>query len=132
MKVIEEKHVKTLKRFETDMKHGKTVEHYTVLSRSDYYVKGQPRDIILFEDKYAEYSYIKYMLFNTVLYSYRHRAGQHSVLCSTCSHTTVSRVKALLSMDPAVTDIHIKNGAYYITKNYDRTETITNGGIYEW
>lgn len=132
MRVIEEKIVEVLRKFEADMKDGKAVKHTTVLSRSDYYGKEQPRDVILFENKYAEYSCIRYMLFNTVLYLYRHRTGQHSVLCSTCSHTTVSRVKTLLSMDPAVTDVYIKNKVYYIEKNYNSTETIKAGETYIW
>lgn len=127
MSVIEEKILLSLKNIQIDVGLGYAVDSYTVLSRSDYYCKGEPRDIILYED-----NCIKYKLFNTVLYRYSFETRRHSVLCSTCSRTTVSRVKALLTMDPAITDIHIKNGAYYITKNYDRTETITAGGIYEW
>lgn len=127
MSVIEEKILLSLKNIQIDVGLGYAVDSYTVLSRSDYYCKGEPRDIILYED-----NCIKYKLFNTTLYCYSFETRRHSVLCSTCSRTTVSRVKALLTMDPAITDIHIKNGAYYITKNYDRTETITAGGIYEW
>ena len=127
MKVIEEKILKSLKNIQIDVELGYAVDSHTVLSRSDYNYKGEPRDIILYED-----NCIKYKLFNTTLYCYRFETGLHQVLCSTYSQTTVSRVKALLTMDPAITDIHIKNGAYCITKNYNRTETITNGGIYEW
>lgn len=127
MSVIEEKILLSLKNIQIDVGLGYAVDSYTVLSRSDYYCKGEPRDIILYED-----NCIKYKLFNTTLYCYSFETRRHSVLCSTCSRTTMSRVKALLTMDPAITDIHIKNGAYYITKNYDRTETITAGGIYEW
>lgn len=127
MKVIEEKIISSLKNIQIDVEQGYAVDSYTVLSRSDYYCKGEPRDIILYED-----NCIKYKLFNTVLYCYSFETRRHSVLCSACSHTTVSRVKVLLTMDPAITDIHIKNGTYYITKNYDRVETIANGGIYEW
>lgn len=130
MKVIEEKIIKTLRNFEQALKDGETVKHYTVLSRSDYYGKGQPRDIILFEDRPDKC--IEYKLFNTVLYSYNHRTGQHSVLCSTYSQTTVSRVKALLSMDPAVTAVHIKNKVYYIEKKYSYAETIKAGETYIW
>lgn len=127
MKVIEEKITASLVNIQMDVNHGYAVDSYTVLSRSDYNYKGEPRDIILYED-----NCIKYKLFNTVLYCYSFETRLHQVLCSACSHTTVSRVKALLAMDPAITDVHIKNGAYCITKNYDRTETITAGGIYEW
>ena len=127
MRVIEEKIITSLKNIQIDVEQGYAVDSYTVLSRSDYYHKGEPRDIILYED-----NCIKYKLFNTVLYCYSFETRRHSVLCSTCSQTTGSRVKALLTMDPAITDIHIKNGAYCITKNYGRTETITNGGTYEW
>lgn len=127
MRVIEEKIISSLKNIQIDVELGYTVDSYTVLSRSDYYHKGEPRDIILYED-----NCIKYRLFNTVLYCYSFETRRHSVLCSTCSQTTVSRVKALLTMDPAITDIHIKNGTYCITKNYNRTETITDGGTYEW
>ena len=127
MRVIEEKIISSLKNIQMDVEQGYAVDSHTVLSRSDYYHKGEPRDIILYED-----NCIKYKLFNTVLYCYSFETRRHSVLCSTCSHTTVSRVKALLAMDPAITNVGIKNGAYYITKNYDRSETITNGGIYEW
>lgn len=127
MRVIEEKITASLVNIQMDVNHGYAVDSYTVLSRSDYYHKGEPRDIILYED-----NCIKYKLFNTVLYCYSFETRRHSILCRACSQTTVSRVKALLSMDPAITGIHIKNGAYYITKNYDRTETITAGGIYEW
>lgn len=127
MRVIEEKIILSLKNIQIDVGLGYAVDSYTVLSSSDYYCKGEPRDIILYED-----NCIKYKLFNTVLYCYSFETRRHSVLCSTCSQTTMSRVKALLAMDPAITDIHIKNGAYCITKNYDQVETITNGGIYEW
>lgn len=127
MRVIEEKIISSLKNIQIDIEQGYAVDSYTVLSRSDYYHKGEPRDIILYED-----NCIKYKLFNIVLYSYSFETRRHSVSCRACSKTTMSRVKALLTMDPAITDIHIKNGAYYITKNYDRTETITAGGIYEW
>lgn len=127
MRAIEEKILKSLKNIQMNVEKGYAVDSHTVLSRSDYNYKGEPRDIILYEDKC-----IKYKLFNTVLYCYSFETRRHSVLCSTYSNTTVSRVKALLSMDPAITDIHIRNGAYYITKNYDLTETITDGGIYEW
>lgn len=127
MKVIEEKIITSLKNIQMDVEQGYAVDSYTVLSRSDYNYKGEPRDIILYED-----NCIKYKLFNTTLYCYSFETRQHKVLCSTCSQTTVSRVKALLSMDPAVTDIHIKNGEYHITKNYDQIETITDGGTYEW
>lgn len=127
MKVIEEKIIASLKNIQIDVEQGYAVDSYTVPSRSDYYNKGEPRDIILYED-----NCIKYKLFNTVLYCYSFETKRHSVLCSTYSNTTMSRVKTLLTMDPDITDIHIKNGAYYITKNYDRIETITDGGIYEW
>ena len=127
MKVIEEKIIASLKNIQMDVEQGYAVNSYTVLSRSDYRYKGEPRDIILYED-----NCIKYKLFDTTLYLYDFETKLHKVLCSNCSHTTVSRVKALLTMDHAITDIHIKNGAYYITKNYDRTETITAGGTYEW
>lgn len=127
MRVIEEKITASLVNIQMDVNHGYAVDSYTVLSRSDYNYKWEPRDIILYED-----NCIKYKLFNTVLYCYSFETRRHSVLCSTCSQTTMSRVKALLSMDPAITNVGIKNGAYYITKNYDRTETITAGGIYEW
>lgn len=127
MKVIEEKIMASLKNIQMDVEQGYAVDSYTVLSRSDYYCKGEPRDIIVYED-----NCIKYKLFNTVLYCYSFETRRHSVLCSTYSQTTVSRVKALLTMDPAITDIHIKNGTYCITKNYYRTETITAGGTYEW
>lgn len=127
MKVIEEKIISSLKNIQVDVEQGYAVDSYTVLSRSDYNYKGEPRDIILYED-----NCIKYKLFNTTLYCYSFETRQHKVLCSACSHTTVSRVKALLAMDPAINDIHIKNGAYYITKNYDQIETIAKGGIYEW
>ena len=127
MKVIEEKIISSLKNIQMDVNHGYAVDSYTVLSRSDYNYKGEPRDIILYED-----NCIKYKLFNTTLYLYDFETRQHKVLCNAYSNTTVSRVKALLTMDPAITDVHIKNGTYYITKNYDQIETITNGGIYEW
>lgn len=127
MRVIEEKIMASLKNIQIDVEQGYAVDSYTVLSRSDYYCKGEPRDIILYED-----NCIKYKLFNTVLYCYSFETRRHRVLCSTRSNTTMSRVKALLTMDPAITDIHIKNGTYCITKNYDRVETITNGGTYEW
>lgn len=127
MRVIEEKIIASLKNIQMDVEQGYVVDSYTVLSRSDYYHKGEPRDTILYED-----NCIKYKLFNTVLYCYSFETRRHSVLCRACSKTTMSRVKSLLTMDPAITDIHIKNGAYYITKNYDRTETITAGGTYEW
>lgn len=127
MKVIEEKIITSLKNIQMDVEQGYAVDSYTVLSRSDYYCKGEPRDIILYED-----NCIKYKLFNTTLYRYSFETRRHSILCSTYSQTTVSRVKALLTMDPAITGIGIKNGTYCIIKNYDRTETITNGGIYEW
>ena len=127
MKVIEEKIIASLKNIQMDVAQGYAVDSYTVLSRSDYNYKGEPRDIILYED-----NRIKYKLFNTTLYCYSFETGLHQVLCSTCSHTTVSRVKALLTMDPAITDVHIKNGTYYITKKYAWADTITKGGIYEW
>ena len=127
MRAIEEKIISSLKNIQLDVEQGYAVDSYTVLSRSDYNYKGEPRDIILYED-----NCIKYKLFNTILYCYSFETRRHRVLCSTYSHTTVSRVKALLTMDPAITVIRIKNGTYCITKNYDRTETITNGGIYEW
>ena len=127
MRVIEEKIISSLKNIQIDVELGYAVDSYTVLYRSDYYSKGEPRDIILYED-----NCIKYKLFNTVLYCYSFETRRHSVLCSTYSQTTVSRVKALLSMDPAITNVGTKNGTYYITKNYNRTETITAGGTYEW
>ena len=127
MRVIEEKITASLVNIQMDVNHGYAVDSYTVLSRSDYNYKGEPRDIILYED-----NCIKYKLFNTTLYCYNFETRQHSVLCSTYSNTTGSRVKALLTMDPAVTDVYIKNGKYYIEKNYDQIETITDGGIYEW
>lgn len=127
MRVIEEKIISSLKNIQMDVEQGYDVDSYTVLSRSDYNYKGEPRDIILYED-----NCIKYKLFNTTLYLYDFGTGQHKVLCRTYSTTTASRVKALLTMDPAVSDIHIKNGKYYIKKNYDQVETITKGGIYEW
>ena len=127
MRVIEEKIISSLKNIQMDVEQGYAVDSYTVLSRSDYNYKGEPRDIILYED-----NCIKYKLFNTTLYLYDFGTGLHKVLCRTYSNTTASRVKALLTMDPAITDIHIKNGKYCIKKNYDRIETITKGGIYEW
>ena len=127
MKVIEEKIIASLKNIQMDVNHGYAVDSYTVLSRSDYRFRGEPRDIILYED-----NCIKYKLFDTTLYLYDFETRLHKVLCSTYSNTTASRVKALLTMDPAVSDIHIKNGKYCIKKNYDRIETITKGGIYEW
>ena len=127
MKVIEEKIISSLKNIQMDVNHGYAVDSYTVLSRSDYRFRGEPRDIILYED-----NCIKYKLFDTTLYLYDFETRLHKVLCSTYSNTTASRVKALLTMDPAVSDIHIKNGKYCIKKNYDRIETITKGGIYEW
>lgn len=127
MKVIEEKIISSLWNIRMDVAQGYAVDSYTVLSRSDYYNKGEPRDIILYED-----NCIKYKLFNTVLYCYSFETRQHKVLCCNYSNTTTSRVKALLTMDPDITDIYRKNGKYCITKNYDRTETITDGGIYEW
>lgn len=127
MRVIEEKIISSLKNIQMDVEQGYAVDSYTVLSRSDYNYKGEPRDIILYED-----NCIKYKLFNTTLYLYDFGTGQHKVLCRTYSNTTASRVKALLTMDPAVSDVYIKNGTYYIKKNYDQVETITKGGIYEW
>lgn len=127
MKVIEEKIIASLKNIQIDVEQGYAVDSHTVLSRSDYYNKGEPRDIILYED-----NCIKYKLFNTVLYCYSLETRQHSVLCSNYSNTTVSRVKALLTMDPAISDVHMKYGKYCITKNGDQIETITDGGIYEW
>lgn len=127
MRVIEEKTIASLKNIQIDVEQGYAVDSYTVLSRSDYYHKGEPRDIILYED-----NCIKYRLFSTVLYCYSFETRQHKVLCSACSKTTMSRVKALLTMDPDITGVHIKNGTYCITKNYNRTETITDGGTYEW
>lgn len=127
MRVIEEKIISSLKNIQMDVNHGYAVDSYTVLSRSDYRYKGEPRDIILYED-----NCIKYKLFNTTLYLYDFETRLHKVLCSTYSNTTASRVKALLTMNPAITDIHIKNGKYCIKKIYDQIETITNGGIYEW
>ena len=127
MKVIEEKIISSLKNIQIDVEQGYAVDSYTVLSRSDYNYKGEPRDIILYED-----NCIKDKLFDTTLYLYDFGTGLHKVLCSTHSNTTASRVKALLTMDPAITDIHIKNGKYCIKKNYDRIETIDKGGIYEW
>lgn len=127
MKVIEEKIVTSLKNIQMDVEQGYVVDSYTVLSRSDYSFRGEPRDIILYED-----NCIKYKLFYTTLYLYDFETRLHKVLCSNCSNTTVSRVKALLTMDPAVTDVYRKNGKYYIKKNYDKIETITDGGIYEW
>lgn len=127
MSVIEEKIVTSLKNIRMDVEQGYAVDSYTVLSRSDYRFRGEPRDIILYED-----NCIKYKLFDTVLYCYNFETRQHSVLCSNYSNTTVSRVKALLTMDPAISDVRVKNGTYCITKNYGRIETITNGGIYEW
>lgn len=127
MKVIEEKIISSLKNIQLDLEQGCAVDSHTVLSRSDYRFRGEPRDIILYED-----NCIKYKLFDTILYCYSFETRQHKVLCSNYSYTTVSRVKALLTMNPAITDVHTKNGAYCITKNYDRLETIANGGIYEW
>ena len=127
MKVIEEKIISSLKNIQMDVEQGYAVDSYTVLSRSDYYNKGEPRDIILYED-----NCIKYKLFNTTLYCYSFETRQHKVLCSNYSKTTVSRVKALLTMDPDITDVYIKNGEYYLIKNYNQIETITDGGIYEW
>ena len=127
MRVIEEKITASLVNIQMDVNHGYAVDSHTVLSRSDYRYKGEPRDIILYED-----NCIKYKLFNTVLYCYSFETRRHSILCSAYSQTTVSRVKALLTMDPAITNIHIKNGKYYIEKNYDQVETIAKGGIYEW
>lgn len=127
MKVIEEKIVASLKNIQIDVEQGYAVDSCTVLSRSDYNYIGEPRDIILYED-----NCIKYKLFDTTLYCYSFETRQHKVLCSNYSNTTVSRVKALLTMDPDISDIHMKNGTYCITKNYDQIETVTNGGIYEW
>lgn len=127
MRVIEEKIISSLKNIQIDVEQGYAVDSYTVLSRSDYNYKGEPRDIILYED-----NCIKYKLFNTTLYCYSFETRRHKVLCNTYSNTTASRVKALLTMDPDITDVHIKNGKYYITKNYNRIETIAKGGIYEW
>ena len=127
MKVIEEKIVASLKNIQMDVEQGYAVDSYTVLSRSDYRFRGEPRDIILYED-----NCIKYKLFDTILYCYSFETRLHQVLCSNYSHTTVSRVKALLTMNPAIMDVYIKNGKCYIKKNYDRIETITSGGIYEW
>ena len=127
MKVIEEKIITSLKNIQMDVEQGYAVDSYTVLSRSDYNYIGEPRDIILYED-----NCIKYKLFNTTLYLYDFGTGLHKVLCSNYSNTTWSRVKALLTMDPDITDVSIKNGTYYIKKNYDRIETIDKGGIYEW
>lgn len=127
MKVIGEKIIASLKNIQIDVEQGYAVDSYTVLSRSDYYYKGEPRDIILYED-----NCIKYKLFNIILYCYSFETGLHKVFCSNYSNTTVSRVKALLTMDPAVTDVHTKNGTYYITKKYAWAETIAKGGIYEW
>ena len=127
MRVIEEKIISSLKNIQMDVEQGYSVDSYTVLSRSDYRFRGEPRDIILYED-----NCIKYKLFNTTLYCYDFGTGLHKVLCSNYSNTTASRVKALLTMDPDITDVSIKNGTYYITKNYDQIETITKGGIYEW
>ena len=127
MKVIEEKIISSLKNIQMDVEQGYAVDSYTVLSRSDYNYKGEPRDIILYED-----NCIKYKLFNTTLYCYSFGTGLHQVLCSNYSNTTASRVKALLTMNPAIMDVYIKNGKYYITKNDDQIETITKGGTYEW
>ena len=127
MKVIEEKIIASLKNIQMDVNHGYAVDSYTVLSRSDYRFRGEPRDIILYED-----NCIKYKLFDTTLYLYDFETRLHKVLCSNCSNTTVSRVKALLTMNPAITDVHTKNGKYYIKKIYGQIVTITNGGIYEW
>ena len=127
MRVIEEKIISSLKNIQMDVARGYAVNSYTVLSRSDYRFRGEPRDIILYED-----NCIKYKLFDTTLYCYSFETRIHKVLCSTYSNTTVSRVKALLTMDPTIKDIHIKNGAYCITKIFDRIETIAGGGIYEW
>lgn len=127
MKVIEEKIIASLKNIQMDVVRGYDVDSYTVLSRSDYNYKGEPRDIILYED-----NCIKYKLFNTTLYCYDFETGLHKVLCSSYSNTTGSRVKALLTMNPAIMGVYIKNGTYYIKKNYDQIETITHGGIYEW
>lgn len=127
MKVIEEKIISSLKNIQMDVEQGHAVDSYTVLSRSDYSYKGEPRDIILYED-----NCIKYKLFDTTLYLYDFGTGLHKVLCDTYSNTTASRVKALLTMDADITDVYIKNEKYYIKKNYDRIETIAKGGIYEW
>ena len=127
MKVIEEKIIASLKNIQMDVVRGYDVDSYTVLSRSDYNYKGEPRDIILYED-----NCIKYKLFDTTLYLYDFETRLHKVLCSNYSNTTASRVKALLTMNPAIMDVYIKNGKYCIKKNYDRIETITKGGIYEW
>lgn len=127
MRVIEEKIISSLRNIQMDVEQGYDVDSYNVLSRSDYRFRGEPRDIILYED-----NCIKYKLFNTTLYLYDFETRLHKVLCSTYSNTTGSRVKALLTMDPAVSDIHIKNGKYCIEKNYDQIETITKGGTYEW
>lgn len=127
MRVIEEKIISSLKNIQMDVEQGCAVDSCTVLSRSDYNYIGEPRDIILYED-----NCIKYKLFDTILYCYNFETGLHQVLCSNYSNTTVSRVKALLTMDPAITGIHRKNEEYCITKNYDQIETIANGGTYEW
>lgn len=127
MRVIEEKIISSLKNIQMDVVQGYAVDSYTVLSRSDYRYKGEPRDIILYED-----NCIKYKLFDTTLYLYDFETRVHRVLCSACSNTTVSRVKALLTMNPAITDVHTKNGVYCITKNFGQIETIADGGIYEW
>ena len=127
MRVIEEKIISSLKNIQMDVNHGYAVDSYTVLSRSDYRFRGEPRDIILYED-----NCIKYKLFDTTLYLYNFETSVHKVLCSNCSRTTASRVKALLTMNPAITDVHIKNGTYCITKIYGKIVTITDGGIYEW
>ena len=127
MRVIEEKIIASLKNIQIDVEQGYAVDSYTVLSRSDYNYKGEPRDIILYED-----NCIKYKLFNTTLYCYSFETRLHRVLCNTYSNTTASRVKALLTMDPAITDVYIKNGKYYIEKNYGQIETIAKGGTYEW
>ena len=127
MRVIEEKIIASLKNIQIDVEQGYAVDSYTVLSRSDYNYKGEPRDIILYED-----NCIKYKLFNTTLYCYSFETRLHRVLCNTYSNTTASRVKALLTMDPAITNVYIKNGKYYIEKNYGQIETIAKGGTYEW
>ena len=127
MKVIEEKIITSLKNIQMDVGQGYAVDSYTVLSRSDYNYKGEPRDIILYED-----NCIKYKLFDTTLYLYDFETRLHKVLCSNYSNTTVSRVKALLTMNPAITDVHTKNGVYCITKSLGQIVTITKGGIYEW
>ena len=127
MRVIEEKIISSLKNIQMDVVQGYAVDSYTVLSRSDYNYKGEPRDIILYED-----NCIKYKLFNTTLYCYSFETGLHQVLCNTYSNTTASRVKALLTMDPDITDVYIKNGKYCITKNLGQIETIIKGGTYEW